>query len=389
MGWFDEAARSFDCWADSVARDLMNDLVEKLQQAAKLKEDLEREADDFARQAAQTLEEGIELAERLPQKMWEERATEKSSIINLASAAADEGTDITEAVKAAVEIAFKKVTDAMDMVIEKVKACIEYARRELFELLMSILPDEARPLLEMLEENITSMVNNLVNTGNELIHNAITTVLDGIKQFTLGLIEKVGEVLGPVWKFATRLWKLLFGEPPEQCMITMQWFQERMERTEWQLLSAAPITAVIRKQRFFDLLPPQEDAWRQQTLDFLSRASNTPVWRTCRIQMERELSRSTNPMPGCLVNLIWDQDCVDELGGRQRLHISVLYFLWKTDEFRAVSAGFLGILAMLSAIVYMARCTIRHVYFKSQNEVLRFRWTRRPLQVYTMNYNRS
>ena len=62
------------------------------------------------------------------------------------------------------------------------------------------------------------------------------------------------------------------------------------------------------------------------------------------------LLASTNPRPGTVVQLTWDEPFTDELGGQQRVQISVLYFRWQTEEFRKVSAGFLGILAMISAV---------------------------------------
>lgn len=51
-----------------------------------------------------------------------------------------------------------------------------------------------------------------------------------------------------------------------------------------------------------------------------------------------------------MVQLTWDEEYKDELGGRQRVQISVMYFRWRTEEFRKVSAGFLGILAAVNAV---------------------------------------
>ena len=41
---------------------------------------------------------------------------------------------------------------------------------------------------------------------------------------------------------------------------------------------------------------------------------------------------------------------MDRLGGHQRIQISILYYRWRTEEFRKVSSGFLGILALISAV---------------------------------------
>ena len=41
---------------------------------------------------------------------------------------------------------------------------------------------------------------------------------------------------------------------------------------------------------------------------------------------------------------------MDRLGGHQRIQISVLYYRWRTENFRKLSPGFLGILAMIGAV---------------------------------------
>jgi hypothetical protein len=61
------------------------------------------------------------------------------------------------------------------------------------------------------------------------------------------------------------------------------------------------------------------------------------------------LLANRNPKPGTVVQLTWDEPFIDALGGLQRVQISVLYFRWRTEEFRRVSSGFLGILAMVCA----------------------------------------
>jgi hypothetical protein len=64
----------------------------------------------------------------------------------------------------------------------------------------------------------------------------------------------------------------------------------------------------------------------------------------------RHLLSDTNPPPGNVVQINLDEPFTDKLGGRQRVMISVLYFGWRTEEFRTISAGFLGIVAMVGTI---------------------------------------
>ena len=58
----------------------------------------------------------------------------------------------------------------------------------------------------------------------------------------------------------------------------------------------------------------------------------------------------TTPRDGHLVQISVDEVYTDRLGGQQRIQISVLHYRWRTESFRKVSSGFLGILAMVSAI---------------------------------------
>jgi hypothetical protein len=73
-----------------------------------------------------------------------------------------------------------------------------------------------------------------------------------------------------------------------------------------------------------------------------------PAWRAVSAQMAPLLANA-NPEPGNVVQLTWDEPFTDALGGLQRIQISLLYFRWRTEEFRKVSSGFLGILAMVCA----------------------------------------
>jgi hypothetical protein len=64
----------------------------------------------------------------------------------------------------------------------------------------------------------------------------------------------------------------------------------------------------------------------------------------------QSLLTESSPNEGSLVQLTLDEPFTDRLGGHQCLQLSVLYYRWRTEEFRKVSSGFLGILVMISAV---------------------------------------
>lgn len=197
-----------------------------------------------------------------------------------------------------------------------------------------------------------SWVVHGLKTFSDKLKTGISIILDKIKATVQTFVRRVGEVLGPIWGFIKKLWKLLFGTEPEQCQLTAQWFQERMKRTEMELLNKrveGPVSALIRKYTLVELLPPDEGAWKAMVLGFMDQYSCVSAWRYHRARVMPALA-NTNPRPGAIVELTWDNTFTDELGGRQRVQISVLYFQWRTEEFRKVSSGFLGILAILSAV---------------------------------------
>lgn len=106
---------------------------------------------------------------------------------------------------------------------------------------------------------------------------------------------------------------------------------------------------MIKRHKFFELLPPDEDAWKSLVHEFLDRKDSAAAWRSCRGSM-KPLLATTKPKPGSMVQLTWDDPYTDELGGKQRVQITAIYFRWRTEEFRKVSAGFIGIVAMISAV---------------------------------------
>ncbi|KAF5970433.1 Armadillo-like helical [Fusarium coicis] len=361
MGFFDSITNTFNRIAEVAAS--------TVQQISDTAEQIRRKFEEETRKAAEAAAQGVleeiggtaeamcrELEGLIPS--FDDKLEEvKAEITELASSAANDGVDITEAVNAAIDIAVQKVEAAKTAAIKAVSDFIAQAQQKLFSVLQSIIPSFLNSWTQWLEERANFLTTNLVNIGAKLVDNGISLVLQKIKVMAQTLVKKVGEVLGPIWGFIKRIWKLLFGEPPEQCELAMQWMEERMRRTQRQMIykrSVAPITAVIRQNKFFELLPPDEESWKKALLDYLTRSGSPPGWRACcgRIKL---VIQSTNPKPGSMVQLTWDDHFTDELKGQQRTQISIVYFRWKTEEFRKVSSGFIGILAMVSAVDVFAR----------------------------------
>lgn len=241
MGFFDVFTDTFDCIADSAAEainqiaDAANDIHQKVRDEVEGAISEATAADVFSG-ITKRADNMIKDIEKLLPSFEERLNNVVDEITELASNAAGEGVDITDAINAAVEVAVQKVESAKTTAIRAVQAFIQNAQRELLDLLVSILPEFCQPLLEYLKNKVGSLVDNIVSTGARLIDSGISAVLQTIKVFVKDLVRKVGEVLGPIWKFIKELWNLLFGVPPEQCEITLQWFEERMNHTESQFL---------------------------------------------------------------------------------------------------------------------------------------------------------
>lgn len=240
MGFFDSITNAFDKIAEVAAS--------SVQQIADTAEQIRRKIQEEAKKVAEAAAQGVinqingtaeamcrELEEIIPS--FDDKLQQVvDEITELASSAADDGVDITEAVNAAIEIAVQKVEAAKTAAINAVKAFIEQAQQKLFSLLRSILPSILDSWIGWLEEKAGFLINNVVSIGARLVDNGISFVLQKIKVLVQTLVKRVGEVLGPIWGFIKRIWKLLFGEPPEQCELAMQWIEERMKRTERQML---------------------------------------------------------------------------------------------------------------------------------------------------------
>ena len=156
-------------------------------------------------------------------------------ITEAASNAADEGVDITDSINGAVEIVFIKIEKALKAAVDAVNRFLQEASDRLFQLLEGILPDFLSRLLGPVKSLINIILKGLKFLAEKL-KDGVSAAIQTIKSTVQATVRKIGEVLGPIWEYVKKLWKLLFGPEPEQCSLTAQWFDERMRRTEKQLL---------------------------------------------------------------------------------------------------------------------------------------------------------
>ena len=148
-------------------------------------------------------------------------------ITEAASKAADDGVDITDSINGAVEVAFQQIEKALVAATDAINRFLHEAADKLFQLLNGLLgPVES--LIKFLLEGLESLARKLKD--------GVSTAVQKIKSMVQAAVRKIGEVLGPIWDYVKTLWKQLFGTEPEQCSLTAQWFDERMRRTEKQLL---------------------------------------------------------------------------------------------------------------------------------------------------------
>ncbi|KLO84873.1 Uncharacterized protein LW93_7124 [Fusarium fujikuroi] len=240
MGFFDSITNAFNKIAEVAASSVqqISDTAEHIRR--KLEEETRKAAESAAQRVLKEISGTAEtmcreLEELIPS--FDDKLQEvKAEITELASSAADDGVDITEAVNAAIEIAVQKVEAAKTAAIRAVNEFILQAQQKLFNLLRSIIPAFLQSWTGWLEEKATFLTTNLANIGTKLVDNGISFVLQQIKGLVQTLVKKVGEVLGPIWGFMKQIWKLLFGEPPEHCELAMQWIEERMCRIQRQMM---------------------------------------------------------------------------------------------------------------------------------------------------------
>ena len=152
-----------------------------------------------------------------------------------ASSSADEGVDITDSINAAVEIFFQQIEKALQAAIDAVNRFLQETSDRLFQLLENVLPEFLIRFLSPVKSFIGSILKGL-NILAEKLKDKVSSAVQTIKSKVQAITKKIGEALGPIWDFITKLWKLFFDTEPEQCSLTAQWFDERMRRTEKQLL---------------------------------------------------------------------------------------------------------------------------------------------------------
>lgn len=200
--------------AEQAAKDVVEKIIEKIINTAQnMRHDLEKLTPNFDEKLQQII----------------------AQISEVASAAADEGVDLSELVNAAVEVGFNRLEVALKAAINAINQFLDEAQNKVFRLLEEILPKPFYSLLEQVKVVAQGAVNDLKLFGSDL-KSRISMTLEKIKGTIQDLVRNVGEVLGPFWEYIQTLWKLFFGVEPEQCQIAAQWFEERMKRTEKQLL---------------------------------------------------------------------------------------------------------------------------------------------------------
>lgn len=145
---------------------------------------------------------------------------------------ADEGVDITEAIDGAVEVALKALEDTLNAAMDAINRFLNEASKKIFNFLGGYL---LQFLLKPMIATVDFVLERLASLGDQL-KRQISSAVQTIKVTIQKIVRRIGHVLGPRWQFVKKLWKILFGVEPEQCVLTAAWFDERMKRTEKQLL---------------------------------------------------------------------------------------------------------------------------------------------------------
>ncbi|PVH72133.1 hypothetical protein DL98DRAFT_611829 [Cadophora sp. DSE1049] len=272
-------------------------------------------------------------------------------ISGVASLAAESGLDITDAINGAVNLAIASLNEALKSAIDSIEGFLNQVKTKLLALVEQFLSGYLSSLLHSLR-TIAQAASDGVHRFADWLKTNITKVLDDIRKAVNWVVEKVGKMLGPVWNFIKILWKILFGVEPEHCQLAAEWFAEKMKHVEHQLLNkhqAKSSIVLVKRHSYLALLGPNEDTWKSCVLQFLDRKDNIPGWFYYQEQVKALLARK-QPKPGNMLQVIWDEPFIDDLGGQQRIQICVLYFRWKTEEFSKVSSGMLSILVMVTAV---------------------------------------
>lgn len=233
-------------WFNNVTDTLTNAAKAALETTRELAEEAKREFDRAFHEAEQIVDNVTAKVRNTTHEMERDlEATVPSfdgklqeiidDITEIVSRAAEEGVDITDAINGAVEIVFQQIEKALQAAIHAVNRFLHEASDRLFRLLDGILPGFFSRLLSPVESLINTILKGLDFFAAKL-KDGVSAAVETIKAKVQAITKKIGEVLGPIWDYVKKLWKLLFDNEPEQCSLTAQWFDERMRRTEKQLL---------------------------------------------------------------------------------------------------------------------------------------------------------
>ena len=234
--------------------DWFNDVTDALTSAAKTAlETTGNLADKAKRELDRTFHEAEQIADRATADAGKEASGIESELIKAvptfegklqdiinditkaAANAADEGVDITDSINGAVEIVFVQIEEALKAAVDAVNRLVEEAEIRLSQMLKGILPGFFERLLSPIK-SLIDVIRTGLNKLAKKLKDGVSAAIQTIRSTVQGIVRKISEALGPVWEYVKKLWKLFFGTEPEQCSLTSQWFDERIRRTEKQLL---------------------------------------------------------------------------------------------------------------------------------------------------------
>lgn len=234
--------------------DWFNDVTDRLTRAAqaaletarRLAEEAKRELDRALHEAEQIVDnvtskvqstaDGIKRDLEATVPSFEGKLQEIIEDIQQAAvSAADEGADVIDSINGVVEIVFQQIEKALQAAIDAINRFLHEASDRLFQFLDGILPGFLSRLLTPVKSLIGYILQGLDFLANKL-KAGVSAAVQTIKTTVQALTRKISEVLGPIWGYVKKLWKLFFDTEPEQCSITVQWFDEKMRHTERQLL---------------------------------------------------------------------------------------------------------------------------------------------------------
>jgi hypothetical protein len=246
MGAFD----FIDRWTDSVVHEVVPAVDNMIQDSQRLAEDVERRIRDGYAEYEQAIQHAENMvnaeAEKWrskldalrPADVGERAAQLLDDVVDIVAAAAAAGTvspDLTDAVAAAIRIAFARAQQKVDKAHEAVNQELDNAETALNRIIDGVVPDAFRILLDPVKDLIHTAIVTLKAIG-DAVRRGLGLVLDGLNAVVRQFVGVVCSLAGPVWRLIKEVRKLLFGEEPKQCELARQWFEERMKRIEKQFL---------------------------------------------------------------------------------------------------------------------------------------------------------